>query len=314
VSGSDREAYSVAALAYALNDDTDNAERMLNEVEKDIVRIDKVRKCYKLSKSQTTCHLRHTSYAAIAYLTLKRIEPVKAIISWILTQYRVINYFYYTYDVAINTEAISKFLVARQVALTSDLEFTFTNELDFRKVLHIKPANQKDTQEVVFPEYTLYPKVEVKGQGYCSVSYIVESTVALKKSNPKFKLTVKAPSATGTSRTVTVCATYQPQEEEVSAQTLFNVIYDIEMPSGFTFTEVVNLASKPEIKMVHPRLQRSRVQIYYNDFEKEKNYCVDIKATKFFDVKDMQSSGVMVYDYNDKDNIAIDFYKFSNNC
>jgi len=52
--------------------------------------------------------------------------------------------------------------------------------------------------------------------------------------------------------------------------------------------------------MAAPRLGRTRVQIYYNDFERGKNYCVDVKATKFFDVKDVQNAGVMVYDYNEK--------------
>ena len=52
--------------------------------------------------------------------------------------------------------------------------------------------------------------------------------------------------------------------------------------------------------MAAPRLGRTRVQIYYNDFEPEIEYCVDIKAKKLFDVKNIQNAGVMVYDYNDK--------------
>ena len=52
--------------------------------------------------------------------------------------------------------------------------------------------------------------------------------------------------------------------------------------------------------MAHPRKARSRVQIYYNDFEQGKQYCVDVRASKFFDVKDVQNAGVMVYDYNEK--------------
>ena len=51
---------------------------------------------------------------------------------------------------------------------------------------------------------------------------------------------------------------------------------------------------------MHPRLGRTRVQIYYNVFERNQNYCVDVKATKFFDVKDIQNAGVIVYDYRDK--------------
>jgi len=53
-------------------------------------------------------------------------------------------------------------------------------------------------------------------------------------------------------------------------------------------------------QMASPRLARSRVQIYYNGFERGKQYCADIKTTKIFEVKDVQNAGVMVYDYNEK--------------
>jgi len=48
------------------------------------------------------------------------------------------------------------------------------------------------------------------------------------------------------------------------------------------------------------RLSGSRVQIYYNDFERGKEYCVNIKATKIFDIKDDKYALVSVYDYEDK--------------
>ena len=73
--------------------------------------------------------------------------------------------------------------------------------------------------------------------------------------------------------------------------------------------------------MAHPRKARSKVQIYYNDFERGKQYCADVKATKNFEVKDVQNAGVMVYDYNDKSKFCFskmslsqgtDFKKISN--
>ncbi|CAG9810260.1 unnamed protein product [Chironomus riparius] len=314
VSGTDKEAYGLAALAYALNGDNNQAQKMLDEVEKDIVRIDKIRKCYKLSRSQTKCDMRHTSYVAITYLTMKKVENAKALITWLLTSYRVYSAYEYTYDVAITTEAIAKFLITREVHPTTDFKATLTNELDFNEVVHITTKNQKDAKEIIFPAYTLKPKVSVTGSGYSSITTIIESTVALVQTSSKFLLTVKPAKSTSNIKTVQICATYQPLEDEVSMQTLVNVIYDVEMPSGYTYTDIDSLDKKPEIKMAHPRKGRSKVQIYYNDFERGKQYCVDVKATKFFEVKDVQNAGVMIYDFNDKTNIAIDFYTFSNSC
>lgn len=250
VATTDREAFALAALAHALNGNKKDAKRLLNEVEKDKVQIDKIRKCFKLSKNETTCHLRHTSYAAIAYLTMNKADDAKTLITWILNQYRAITFYYYTYDVAITTEAISRFLIAKQISLPTDFTVTLTNELDFHEVVHITKTNQKDTKEVVFPDYTLHPKMTIKGSGYCSITNIRENTVALDQSSTKFKLQVTPLAATGTKdRFVRICATYQPQEDDISMQTLFNVIYDVEMPSGYVYSDIDKLESKPEIKV-----------------------------------------------------------------
>lgn len=254
VSGSDKEAYSVAALAYALRGDHNKAQNLLNEVEKDVFKIDNNRKCFKLSKSQgqsqAGCNLRHTSYAAIAYLTMNKFDSAKALITYILSQYKLNARYCYTYAFAISTEAISKFLIARTTATVTDFTVTLTNEMNFNRVVHITAANQKDPVEVIYPDYTLSPSISMKGSGFCSITKIFESTVALEQTSSKFSLTVTPLAATGTNmRTVRICGTYQPNEDEIAAQTLFNVIYDVEMPSGYTYTDIVNLSSKPEIKV-----------------------------------------------------------------
>ncbi|XP_070504806.1 CD109 antigen-like [Chironomus tepperi] len=315
VSETDKEAYGLAALAYAINGSETEAERMLNEVEKSIIQIDKKRKCYKITKAENKCHMRHTSYVAISYLTLNRTEEAKKLITWLLGSYRAYSAYEYTYDVAITTEAIAKFLMTLEVHPVTDLTVILTNEMDFKKELTITAKNQKDTQEVIFPHYTLHPMVTFKGTGYSSVTLIVESTVSIEQQGASpFIVTVKPDKSTSNIRTVQICATYSPNEDSRHLQTLVNVIYDVEMPSGYTYTDIVNLDSKPEIKMAHPRKQRTKVQIYYNDFVKGKQYCVDIKATKFFDVKDVQNAGIMIYDFNEKANIAVEFYKFASNC
>jgi len=251
VSTSDKEAFAVAALAHALNGNTNEAQRLLDEVEKDKIKIDSNRKCYKLSQSQTVCHLRHTSYVAIAYMTMNKPNEAKALVTWILNQYRAITYYYYTYDVAITTEAISRFLITKEISLPTDFTVTLTNEMDFNKVVHITKANQKDTHEVAYPDYTLRPKISVKGSGYCSITNIIENTVALDQSSTKFRLQVTPLAASGTNeRIVRVCATYQPREDDISLETLFNVIYDVEMPSGYSYMDIDKLHTKPEIKVI----------------------------------------------------------------
>jgi len=42
------------------------------------------------------------------------------------------------------------------------------------------------------------------------------------------------------------------------------------------------------------------VIVYFNDFNKNTRYCVDVKAKKLADVRDIRQAGVMVYDYENK--------------
>jgi len=246
VSGIDKEAYSAAAFAYSLNNQDDQAEDMMNEVEKYVVKIDKNRRCYKLSTSDAKCDLRHTSYAAIAYLTMNKFDEAKSLISYIHDEYKKIRSFAYNPHFGIATEALAKFLIARPVTSPTNFTVTLTNEFDFIKVVQITAANQKDSVEVLIPDYTLNLKTAIQGTGLCSIKQEAEKSFEMSKINSKFILKVKIPTSTSNTRIVQVCATYQPQEDEVSMQTLLNVIYDVEMPSGYIYKESVNIASKPE--------------------------------------------------------------------
>lgn len=246
----DKEVYTIAAYAYALNGNHNMAKTLLAEAEKHYVQIDKHKKCLRSSQADMTCKIRHTSYAVVAYLTMNMYEQAKALTVWILNTYRPNGWLSNTYDYAVSTEAISKFLIAKDISKTTDFTVTLTNEQTFHKLVHVTQANQKDEVEVVYPDYTLDARMAIKGSGYCSITKILESTVELKTTASKFILTVTPLAASsGTQRTVRICATYQPREDEISLQTLFNVIYDVKIPSGYTYTEIVGMGSKPEIKV-----------------------------------------------------------------
>ena len=45
---------------------------------------------------------------------------------------------------------------------------------------------------------------------------------------------------------------------------------------------------------------KSRVQIYFDEFNINKNYCVDIRAIKVKKITNAADAVVIVYDYNNK--------------
>ncbi|XP_070504804.1 thioester-containing protein 1 allele S3-like isoform X1 [Chironomus tepperi] len=313
-SPSDMESYSIAAYAYALHGNHETAKSLLKQTVDHKKEIARTKHCLKKS-IDADCNIVHTSYAVIAYLTMNMTREAKPFSAWIMDSYKTNKYYSNTYTYAVAAEAISKFLIAYPLNLITDFTVTLTNEMDFNKVIHVTKDNQKNEIEVLYPDYTLAPSMSIQGSGFCSITKITERTVALTRSSSKFTLSVTTQATSlKNEKIVKVCATYQPKDEDISMETIFNVIYDVELPSGYIYKEIVNLSSKPEIKLAAPRLQNTRVQIFYDGFTRNKNYCVEVAATKYFDVKDVQNAGVMVYDYNQKNNVAIDFYKFTNPC
>ncbi|XP_070502754.1 uncharacterized protein [Chironomus tepperi] len=97
---------------------------------------------------------------------------------------------------------------------------------------------------------------------------------------------------------------------------LVNVVYEVEMPSGYIFKSHVELGvTDKKIKEVTTRRQETVVNIYYEDFVDGTEYCVDLKAVKKYSVNEAAYAGVKVYDYNNKENVGVDFYKFdSDGC
>lgn len=51
---------------------------------------------------------------------------------------------------------------------------------------------------------------------------------------------------------------------------------------------------------IEARNEKSLVYIYFNEFHKQKDYCVDVKAIKAFEVKEPLNAGVKVYDFEEK--------------
>jgi hypothetical protein len=98
------------------------------------------------------------------------------------------------------------------------------------------------------PDYTLNFTTYAKGYGYCSITTVKESTVSLTVANPYFKLNITPrKGSTSDQMIVQVCATYDPPENVHTEAILTNVIYDVEMPSGYQYMEVINQSSTPDI-------------------------------------------------------------------
>ena len=246
----DKEALSIGAYVYALNNDINQLQEILNEVEESAVQIDENKKCYKLSENHTNCDLRHTAYAALAYITVNQVDYAKDIVKYILLQYKLRSYYGNDFNHVLSTEVISKYLIAKKDNTTTDFKVTFTSELGLESILNVTNSNQKDLHEFIFPDYTLHPKITINGTGVCSIRKIIESYTAVEHESSKFNVTVTPqPVVNQNERIVRVCATYQPQGNFNKSDSLFSVIYDVEMPSGYLYKEIVDFDKQTDIKV-----------------------------------------------------------------
>lgn len=236
----DNEGLSIAAYAYALNGQHDEALKLLNEINDDRLEISQKQKCLKISRSDSKCDIRHTSYAAIAYFTMNDRANAKPLINWLLESHNLNKYYSNTHSYAIATEAIAK-LASSMRSDGTNFKVTLKNEADFIKVVDIEQNNRQNPVEVDFPEYSLLASMTTSGRGYCSITTIIERTVALGRTTPDFKVNIKssAKKRNSNERIIKVCATYDPQGDQ-NLSFLKNVIYDVEMPSGYIYLTVVD--------------------------------------------------------------------------
>lgn len=248
---SNKEPFSIAAYAYALNGNIGEAENFLKTVERDDIQIDEQRRCFKLSRSHSNCDLRHTSYAALAYLTLNKFYEAQSLISYIYNEYKKIRDFSsYSFKYGVSTEALAKFMIARPKTSLTNLKITLTSDPNFIKVIHITKENQKESIDISFPEYNLNPRITIEGSGSCTVKKIAAGPVKLNSNWNKFKVNVKTFSSTSRNKeTVQVCATYQLPDLQNIFEIQDGIVYDIEMPNGYVYESFNDLTERTETKV-----------------------------------------------------------------
>lgn len=240
---SGKEGLSMAAYAYALYGKKERTLELLKEVEKEVHQITESQKCFKL-QTLDPCDIRHSSYAAMAYIKIN--EKVKAlhIFNWLVQHHNENKYSSNTHAYAIATEVIAE-MAKLLKTLDTDFKVTLKNEANFEKTIHVTDKNMKETFEIEYPEYSRMVDLTASGKGFCSITLIMEKTITINETASKFEMDVKQLSET----LVQVCATYKPNEELNVAEILNNVIYDVEMPSGHIFSKVVDADNIPQIKV-----------------------------------------------------------------
>ena len=239
-----RHGLSVAAYVYALDGQKDKAESLLTEVERVYQNDDKNRKCYKIFESDIICNVEHTSFVALAYLALNDIVRAEPIVYYLMDREQLYEYTQNTHFLSIVTDPIAEMAVLLHTEDTN-LNILLKNDQAFQKELFIHKGNSEVPQTVEMPKGSEKVISTISGVGYCTISVIFERIVVVPEINNIFSLEIKK-SMNAERAVVEVCATYNQQTG--MKPILVNVVYEVEMPSGFVFMEIKD--KSPFIKVM----------------------------------------------------------------
>jgi len=230
---------SPAAYVYALDNQPEKAKNLLKEIEKTYIHHEN-KKCYKIFE-YSNCDDRHTAYVALTYLALNDILKAQPIIYYLLGKKQEYELNRNTNYLSIVTEPIAEMGIFLNVKNTN-LKINVKNEHAFSKDLNIDDKNSYLSQTVEMPQGSEQVSSVISGTGYCTISVIFERIVVVPVVENVFSLTVKTRPGFGWDENyftivnfmiVEICATYHQQSG--MKPVLVNVVYEVEMPSGYIF-------------------------------------------------------------------------------
>lgn len=183
-------------------------------------------------------------------LTLNKLAHAEPVINWLIKTNLRFGGMEYTLYNAILTEPIVEMGIKKNAADLTNLKVKLRNEHGYQQTVEITKENDQALQNVDLPKYSREITASVSGYGYCTVTIFMETILLSEKVVPKFTLNINTNihSNIQQEKIVRVCAIYNSKGSEKTS--IVNVIYEVNMPSGYVYSNVVNLNQKPEIKVI----------------------------------------------------------------
>jgi hypothetical protein len=241
--GVNSEGYSIAAYAYALNNNTVAARELLKNNIKNLNIMNTIdnTKCLKLKNTNTECDLIHTCYTALAYIALDDLNEAMPIVKWIQDQYSHYKTLGTAYRYAMITGVIYAYSTKTKISDGTNIQVKINDNYGREK--NAKLIGGKN-EEVYFEFHAHSKSVNylASGVGYCSIIITFESLLQSPMKGSKFVVTITPDNEIqNDERTAEICAKYTDTSiNENNLNTMNNVIYEIQVPSGYKFTKIQN--------------------------------------------------------------------------
>jgi len=245
------EASSIVAYAFSLKSLDDSyyvikTKNFLDAVEKTLIDHGGKEMCVKVKSTDVNCNLRHTAYTAMAYLNLNQAHKAVPLVYWLLKSYNfnVLNGNFF--NAAIMSEPIAKaanFIKSEK----TDVTVLLNDEYNFADTLKLVDGNVTDFHISTFPKYSKVLNSTVFGHGFVSITKVIERTLDFAVAiEPTFSIKINIlnnKTITKSGETVVqVCASFD--KVKWFLHEMNHVVYEIQMPSGYIFDEIIGLENK----------------------------------------------------------------------
>ncbi|KAL7011281.1 hypothetical protein ACKWTF_014213 [Chironomus riparius] len=227
---------SIAAYAYALRGNIKEANEIVQFIESNnVVSSDlMLKRCFKVNRNDKECNALFTANAAMAYFELNENTKAIQLVNWLVDDNLKSIYSSYSLDYALLTEPIArvaKFIGAKDTMLTivAENELSYKTQAEFT----FTSKNCSTEQNKLFPQESRKMFYTVNGDGFYAVTRVVEMLHTAPQSQSIFNI-----SATVDKDTVEVCG--MNMADEGDEKSIVNVIYEVDMPSGYTYLKIDN--------------------------------------------------------------------------
>lgn len=241
------QVHSIAAYVAALKGNNSYANTLLDQAKIMPTHVnDKL--CFKTNRDFSSCSEIHTAFIALAHLKLNESGHAEPMINFLIDYNLKYSATQTTFKNAILTEPIVEMGIIKANNKTQ-LNIVFSNEHSFRKEIKINEMNSQNVQYVTVSKYSKTVSAIITGHGYCTLTMIMEEILITDVVKSTFTINIfkNITSKIKNQKTITICASYNPKpwQQEV----LLNVIYEINMPSGYIYSHINDLYKKVEIKV-----------------------------------------------------------------
>ncbi|XP_029714636.2 thioester-containing protein 1 allele S3 [Aedes albopictus] len=250
-----------------------------------------------------------TAYALLTYMSNGSYVDAKPLMKWLVSQRYDKGGYDNTQNTFVGLQALAQY--SRQMSVKKQ---NYDVLVSYDNVSHRLHMDSKSTinggHKLAIPPHVRNIDVKVEGTGGGVLQIAYQYNKVAYDNKPRFKIE-KTLKKAANDRIVRmhICAGYEPERLiEVTNMVLMEVLF----PSGYVVANnlIQHLRENKEVRKAETENSDTRLILYFDPLQKDKNVCVDVEASRRAIVLNQAPGWIKLYDYYDPTREAIEYFDF----